>query len=77
MHMNSDAQTNTSSSSSSYTDKELFDFLRQYKQVTVSGLVYAFGGTAQKHAKFLNRLVLDGTIHKKGKKYMLSANATN
>ena len=73
--MNSEAQTNTASSS--YTDKELFGFLRQGEHVTVSELVYAFGGTAQKHAKFLNRLVLDGTIHKKGKRYMLSANATS
>ena len=67
-------QTNTVSY---YTDKELFDFLRQYKQVTVSGLVYAFGGTAQKHTKILNRLVLDGTLRKDGKEYMLRADTNN
>ena len=59
-------------------EKSLVKYLNYQKSdgVSVSDLTYAFGGTSQKHTKFLKSLVTKGVLEKEGKKYRL-VNAQN
>ena len=57
-------------------EKSLVKYLKKHTSgVSVSELTYAFGGTSQKHTKFLKSLVTKGVLEKEGKKYRLKKTA--
>lgn len=45
-----------------YTEEELFDYLKQYGEITVAQLCYGFGGYHQAHTRFLKSLVRQGKL---------------
>lgn len=55
-----------------YSSKELVDFLKENKEITVRELTYAFGGTPQSHTKKLEKMIQDGILVRDRNKYRLA-----